>query len=373
MIPARRIKALLGVALGLALVLLLACTPSHNQSTFDTAGPVAEKQLVLFLIIFWVAVVVFVVVGGILLYAVIRFRRRAGQDEIPVQTHGNTALEVGWTIAPAVVLAVIAVPTLYYIFDIADLPADEDALVVNVTGHQWWWEFGYPEQELVSERLVTANELHVPVNTDVKLNLRSDDVIHSFWIPKLAGKVDVVPSNVNPMKFKSEEIGTFFGLCAEFCGVAHSHMRFRVIVESEEDFKAWVATYHELAKRPAPTGDSPAAKGAALFPALGCTLCHTVNGPTPEGLNESLMKAFTAGSGAFPGPNLTNLGSRETMAAGLIDLNRDNVMKWIRSPDEVKEGNRMEELASLYTDPELNKQLTEANILALAEYLLSLK
>ena len=373
MISAWRNRTLFAMALGLALLLLLACTPSHNQSTFDTAGPVAEQQLELFIIIFWAAVFVFVLVGGIMLYAVVRYRRRPGRDEMPVQTHGNTPLEVGWTIAPVVVLVVIAVPTLIAIFEIADLPADKDALVVNVTGHQWWWEFGYPDQELVSGDLVTANELHVPVDTDVKLNLRSDDVIHSFWIPKLAGKVDVVPSNVNRMQFKSEKTGNFFAQCAEFCGVAHAHMRFRVIVESETDFKAWVAKYHELAKRPAPTGDSPAAKGAALFPALGCTLCHTINGPTPEGLNASLMGAFRAGSGAFPGPNLTNIATRGTMAAGFIDLDRDNLMRWIRSPDKVKEGNHMEDLASIYTDTELNKQLTEVNILALAEYLLSLK
>ena len=362
------------LALGLSAVvvlILMACTPSHNQSTFDPAGPVAAKQLDLFNIIFWAAVFVFIVVGGALLYTVIRFRRRAGQTGIPVQTHGNTPLEIGWTIAPAIVLLVVAVPTVVYIFDIAKEPPP-DALEVNVTGHQWWWEFEYPEQNVV-----TANELHVPVDVPVKLNLRSDDVIHSFWVPKLAGKQDVIPTNVNPMQFTAEAsyIDTlpaiFYGQCAEFCGVAHAHMRFRVVVESQEDFDGWVANYHELASRPVPTGDTQEAKGYLAFASRGCLLCHKTDGPASAEIRQSLKDAFERGELRFPAPNLTNFGGRTTMAAGMMELNRENIIKWLRDPDDVKPGNRMAELANVYIDPDA--RLSDEEISALAAYLLSLK
>ena len=353
-----------------AILLLLSCTPSHPQSTFDVAGPVAEKQRTLFYIIFWAAVFVFILVEGALVYTVIRFRRKRGRVIMPAQTHGNTPLEIGWTIAPAVVLAVIAVPTIIYIFDIAETPA-ADALVVNVTGHQWWWEFEYPEQNVV-----TANELYVPVDRAVKLNLRSDDVIHSFWIPKLAGKVDVVPANVNPMWFMAESLyidtlpATFFGQCAEFCGVSHANMRFRVIVDTQEGFDAWVSKYHEIAARPPPTAVS-AAKGFQLFASRGCLLCHTASGPASAEVRQSLRESFERGDLRFPAPNLTNVATRTTLAAGILEMNRSNLKRWLRDPDEVKPGNRMAQLANVYVDPDAS--LTEEEIRALVSYLLSLK
>ncbi len=356
---------LLAAVLSLAAVLLLiSCTPSHDQSTFDAAGPVAAKQRDLFYIIFWVALAIFFIVGGILLYTVIRFRRRRGQEGMPPQTHGNTPLEIGWTIAPTIVLIAIAVPTLIYIFDIAE-PPGPGALEINVTGHQWWWEFEYPEQNVV-----TANELHVPVDVPVKVNLRSDDVIHSFWIPKLAGKVDVIPKNVNPMKFTAERTGVFFGQCAEFCGVAHAHMRFRVVVEQQDEFDEWVANYHRLAERPPPS-TGLAAEGATLFLSRGCLLCHKADGPASPELRQSLAAAFERGELRFPAPNLTNFGTRRHMASGMIDLNRANLSDWLRDPDKIKPGNRMGELANVYTDPDA--KLTERDIEALSEYLLSLK
>jgi cytochrome c oxidase subunit 2 len=350
---------------------LMACTPSHNQSTFDPVGPVAEKQLDLFMIIFLAAVVVFIVVGGALIYTVIRFRRKEGQTAIPTQTHGNTPLEIGWTIAPAIVLLVVAVPTIIYIFDIAKEPPP-GALEVNVTGHQWWWEFEYPEQNVV-----TANELHIPVDVPVMLNLRSDDVIHSFWVPKLAGKRDVIPTHVNPLTFTASgsDIDTLpailFGQCAEFCGVAHAHMRFRVVVESQEDFDGWVANYHEIASRPAPTGETEEAKGFTAFASRGCLLCHKTDGPASAEIRQSLKDAFERGELRFPAPNLTNFGTRTTMAAGMMDLNRENLIKWLHDPDDVKPGNRMAELANVYIDPDA--RLSDEEISALAAYLLSLK
>ena len=204
------------------LLLSTACFPSDPLSTFDARGPVARAQLNLFVLIFWVAVVVFVVVNGILLYTAIKYRRKPGQ-ELPVQTHGNTRLEIAWTIAPAIILVFIAVPTITTIFETANTPPG-DVMEVKVTGHQWWWEFEYPDLGVV-----TANELHIPVGETVNLTLESDDVIHSFWVPKLAGKTDMIPGNTNTMWFSADDTGEYFGLCAEFCGTAHAQMRFRVI------------------------------------------------------------------------------------------------------------------------------------------------
>jgi cytochrome c oxidase subunit 2 len=329
---------------------------------------VAEKQRTLFYIIFWAAVFVFILVEGILVYTVLRYRRRAGQ-QLPSQTHGNTTLEIGWTIAPAIVLAVIAVPTMIYIFDIAKDPGP-DALVVNVTGHQWWWEFEYPQQNVV-----TANELHVPVDVPVKLNLKSDDVIHSFWVPKLAGKQDVVPNNDNSIWFKArkKDIDTFpavfYGQCAEFCGVAHANMRLRVIVHDsfEDTFDDWVTAYH-LPQRPA-VGE--AAEGAVLFASRGCLLCHKADGPAPAEVRQSLKEAFERGELRFPAPNLTKFATRSTFVGGTMELNRDNLVKWLADPDELKPGNRMAQLANVYRDP--GARLSREDVEKLASYLLSLE
>ena len=360
----KQVVALLTIA---SMLVLLSCNKSDPQSTFDAAGPIAAKQLELFWIIFWAAVVVFVIVEGILFYTVVRYARRRGDNRMPAQTHGNTPLEIGWTIAPAIILAVIAVPTVLYIFDI-DAEPTGDVLTINVTGHQWWWEFEYPE-----ENVITANELRVPVDRPVKLNLRSDDVIHSFWVPKLAGKVDVIPSNDNQMKFTASRIGEFYGQCAEFCGVAHAYMKLRVVVEEDAEFDAWVENYHELAARPMPTGDSEEAKGALVFASRGCLLCHTVSGPASEEARRSLKESFERGELRFPAPNLTNFGTRGTLAAGHLenDAGGVNLRAWLSDPNDIKEGNRMAELATVYTDPDA--ELSHLEISQLATYLLSLK
>ena len=318
--------SMLVLPLGLAVV-AAGCFPDHPQSTFEAAGPVAQEQLDLFYITFWVAVFVFVVVQGALLYAVFRFRRRAGSNEMPKQTHGNTRLEVAWTIAPTLLLAVIAVPTVATIFSTANAPEGE-VLNVTVTAHQWWWEFDYTDLGIS-----TANELHVPVGKNVDLKLESKDVIHSFWIPKLAGKVDVVPSNTNTMWFRADESGEFYGQCAEFCGTAHAQMRFRVFAQPQAEFDAWV---EGIRAEPA-EATGLAAQGADLFVNKGfagtlkgesvvgqrCAVCHTVEGQPIRG---------------DVGPNLTHVGSRKTLAAGIIDNNEENLRNWVRNPDEIKPG-----------------------------------
>ena len=338
-----------GMALLLAgVVFSAACTPSHPQSTFDTSGPVARSQLTLFYWIFWAAVFVFITVGGALLYEVIRFRRRPG-DPDPEQIHGNTPIEIGWTLVPVVVLAVVAVPTVITIFDNANSP-DPDGLLVEVVGHQWWWEFNYPQLYLKA-----ANELHVPVDKVINIKLDSKDVLHSFWIPKLAGKVDVVPGNINKMWFLAEKVGLYNGQCAEFCGESHANMRFKVIAESQADFDAWVAAE----KGPGVVPVEPlAVQGMELFEGdAQCWSCHKIDG--------------SERAKGTKGPVLTHVASRRHIAAGLIDNSQANLRRWLSDPNEVKPGNIMARDAAVYNNPD--KALSEPDISALVAYLQSLK
>ena len=349
----RRSIRYLGVALLVLFVAVLAgCTPEHSQSTFDTPGPVAESQLILFYWIFWAALFVFVVVVGALLYIVIRYRRRPGSAD-PPQIHGHTRLEIGWTILPAVVLAVVAVPTVITIFDNAQhFP---NAMTVDVVAHQWWWEFHYAHPDDPNAKVVTANELHIPVGEIVNVTLDSKDVIHSFWIPKLAGKVDLVPNNLNTMWIQADELGEYRGQCAEFCGVAHANMRFRVIAESKPDFDAWLAGQARPASEPV---DPLALEGRDLFVGRAlCNSCHTVAGERR--------------ARGTKGPNLTHLASRRHIAAGLLENTQANLRRWLEDPDAVKPGNIMAEEALIYTEPA--RRLTEPEISALVSYLQTLK
>jgi cytochrome c oxidase subunit 2 len=338
----------------LSVVILASFTPEDPQSTFDTVGPVARSQLVLFYWIFWAAVLVWVAMTGVILYIVIRFRRRPG-DVDPEQTHGNTRLEIGWTVMPAIVLAVVAVPTVSAIFYNANSP-DPDALTIEVVASQWWWEFKYPHPTEAGEKLVTANEMHMPEGEVVNIRLESRDVLHSFWIPKIAGKVDMVPNSVNTMWIQADEAGEFHGQCAEFCGEAHARMRFRVVVEPRLEFDEWLAAQAEPAAVPAP--ESLAEQGQALFEGnqAQCWACHTV-------LGSSKSKGKV-------GPNLTHLASRGHIAAGTLENTAENLRKWMRDNCEVKRGNIMCRDAKVYNDPE--RRLSDQDISALVAYLESL-
>jgi len=329
------------------LLLVAGCTPDDPQSTFDAKGPVAQRQLDLFMLAFWAAMFFFVTVGGALLYTVIRFRRKPGQG-IPPQMHGNMKLEIGWTIVPAIALVVLAVPTMIGEFYISNPPEGEQ-LQVNVTAYQWWWKIEYPDSGVV-----TANELHIPVGTTVTLDLTSTDVLHSFWVPKLAGKMDIFPGKTTTLWFAADEPGEYYGQCAEFCGESHAWMRFRVIADTPEDFEIWEAS--QLADAPTPVTPEET-EGARLFLNKGCIACHTVSG--------------VAGAAGIRGPDLTHLGSRTTVAAGIMDLNEDNLREWLTDPDGVKPGNIMSNEAPVYTNPDL--ALSAGEIDGLVAYLQSLK
>ncbi len=356
-----------------ALLLLVACDADALQSTFGTAGPVAEKQLLLFNVLLWVMVVVFVLVEGALLYSLIRFRRRPG-DALPSQVHGHTALEITWTIIPTVLILALGIWSVVTLFELEPPPVSANTLEVTVTGHQWWWEFEYQDADGAGKLINTANELRVPVGRPVNLLLNSDDVIHSFWVPKLAGKVDVVPTRNNRMWFQGDEIGTFYGQCAEFCGIAHALMKFRVQVLSDADYMAWVDSYGQPPGTSEPM--SPLAQqGQQIFQGTGgCLVCHTVNGSDDSAATAGRMLGFLGGGPIFPGPNLSDLATRTTIGAGLLDLNRENLRTWLNNPDDVKPGTHMAELALIYQkNSDGSTSLSPSEVSALIEYLLSLK
>lgn len=238
-------------------LLLVACGNQElPQNTLDPEGPVARKLDNLIDPVFVVAGLVFVLVQGLVLYSALRFRRRS-DDEAPRQVHGNAKLELGWTVAPALILLVVSVATVGTIADINRRAEGADVVNVNVIGHQWWWEFEYP-----GRGVVTANELHIPAGRPVALKLTSEDVIHSFWPPKLAGKLDVIPGRENFMTVEADEPGTYFGQCAEFCGLSHADMGLRVVAHTSGDFDEWVRTNAAPAERP---NEGEAGEGAALF------------------------------------------------------------------------------------------------------------
>ncbi|MBM3946152.1 MAG: cytochrome c oxidase subunit II [SAR202 cluster bacterium] len=323
---------------------LFGSDPNTHQSTWDPRGPVARLQLDLFWWIFWAAVFVYIVVEIALVYAIFRFRRRPG-DGMPTQTHGNTRLEIAWTIAPSVILAIIAVPTVSALWKVLTLPNEGVRLEVNAVAHQWWWEFNYP-----SLGIKTANELHIPQDTVAVIHLESKDVIHSLWVPKLGGKIDMVPGRKNMLWLQGDEPGVFYGHCAEFCGEAHSLMRFRAVVHTQADFDAWVAAQRLPAAAP-PAGQ--AATGRDIFMGKGaCIGCHTVRGTNAQ---------------SPIGPDLTHVGSRLTIAAGILDNNHNNLVKWLANPEGIKPGNLMATVIGS------NIKFTPDELNALATYLESLK
>jgi cytochrome c oxidase subunit 2 len=348
-IAALRHRPIRSLALLLALAAVAGCsaeqypqTALHPLSDFARIGDSVQDQT------FYWAVGVFVLVEGALLYAIFRFRGRPDDAE-PRQIHGNTAIEIVWTLIPALILAAIAVPTVKGIFRTNAFPEGE-AVHVQVVGHQWWWEFRYPDL-----KVTTANELHIPVGKTVEIREISNDVVHSFWPPRFAGKRDVFPGRETRMWFKAEAEGLYPGQCAEFCGIQHARMAFHIRAQSPGDFDAWIK--HMQSKGPTPppkataaAGDSlrtavagarvqqkgdtaaasPAgsdplyAQGEKLFTAKGCIGCHS-------------LQAYEAPTGLV-GPNLANVGARSYIAAGWLKNSDENLERWIRNAQAVKVG-----------------------------------
>lgn len=317
--------------------------PVHAiPNMFDPVSPPAEGIRSLSFLVMGIAAGIFVVVTAVLFYCVWRFRARDGDDVEPPQVYGSNQIEWSWTIVPVLIVLVLFLATARTINELQASDVPPEALRVTIVGHQWWWEIKYPDLGVV-----TANELHLPVSRDgarkpAYLRLESADVIHSFWIPQLSGKTDVVPNRQNLMWMEPNATGVFLGQCAEFCGTQHAKMLLRVVVHEPGEFDAWVAAQ----KQPAAVADAAAA-GRSVFQSTACINCHTVNG--------------TNANGRF-GPDLTHLMSRTTIASGAALNTPENLRAWVDSPDHFKPGVLMP--AMKLDDGDLDK---------LTAYLLTLK
>jgi len=355
-----------------------------HQSTIFVDGPVARSQNTVFFTTVWVTLVIFILVGGVLAYATLKFKARSSTDEHaepPPQSHGNPLIEIGLIAASVLALVIIAIPTLKSIWYTNDVPAEEkakgNAYEITATGYQWWFKFEYPSVLINGAgALVTANELVIPANQPVRINVRTTDVIHSFWVPKLGGKVDMIPNRANYLWLQADQPGYFWGQCAEYCGDSHAVMRFRVIALGPKEFNEWLdsqlAAARSVAPRTAATAAPKAqfaslrkpdsfktneagitdkfevnpieawrakqfpekdedaariAQGRQLFQAKTCMNCHTVRGHGAMGVTA---------------PDLTHFGARTTLAAGLLENNTEQLHRWIHNPGAVKPGNKMQ-------------------------------
>lgn len=265
---------------------------------------------------------IFLVVFSLLVYVIVKFRSRpvtAARE--PAQVYGSTQIELAWTIIPVLIVVVLFVATARVIHAVQDAPQPATAVEVTVIGHQFWWEYRYP-----ALGIVTANELHIPVSPvdqprPTFMRLLSADTDHSFWIPQLAGKTDLIPNRINTMWMDPHRTGVFVGQCAQYCGIQHAKMLQRVSVDSAEDFDAWVRAQQQPAVR-----DDAVAGGRRVFETTACINCHAVGG--------------TPANGRF-GPDLTHLMSRATIASGAAANTTDNLRLWLENPDAIKPGSLM--------------------------------
>ena len=309
-VMSRRLSAL---AVVMAVTLSACATGDLKQNSLDPEGPIARQLDRLWDPVFAIAAVIFFLVEFMCIFVVLKYRAKS-DDDAPKQVHGNARLEIAWTIAPAVLLAVIGVFTVATIFDINARAEGNDTVSVDVIGHQWWFEYRYSDLDIT-----TANELVIPVGKRVELRMTGADVVHSFWPPKLAGKVDVVPGRTNFMQLEAEEAGTYWGQCAEYCGLSHGYMRLKVVAHDEAGWSEWVETNQADAATPT---DADALAGQELIVTKGCGGCHTIDG--------------LEGAAAQVGPNLTHLYSRSTFAGSSFDLNERNLREWLRDPPAMK-------------------------------------
>lgn len=314
-----------GIGLLISLVMLLAgCSGDPSLSALDPKGSAGKIQLNL---IYWslaLMTVVFVVVITIYIYVLIRYRKRKGQDRMPEQVHGSTKLEVIWTVIPIAALIALAIPTVRYTFDLAKEPPAKDTVIIDVTGHQYWWEFHYPQYGIT-----TAQEAHIPVGKKTLFRIHGKDVLHSFWVPALGGKVDVVPGRVNTLILDAEEARVYQGKCAELCGAGHALMDFKVFADKKADFDTWV----QKMKEPAAVSTSAESNGEKIF-RQNCLSCHA--GTNPQ----------------YKGPNLNKFATRSTIA-GVLTHNEQNLKIWLNNPQAVKPGTYMPKIDYLNKD-ELN-------------------
>ena len=305
-------------AIAIAVVMLAGCGdstgPNNKQSALRPAGPYARKILNLTEPFFWIAVIIGLGVVAGTLYVGLRFREKPGEERAPKQVHGNAVLEISWTVIPALILAIMAVPTVATIFSLAKKPVGPNVVHITVTARQWWWEMSYTDQ---GNELETANEMHIPVGAPVSLTLQTptcsptpcynNGVIHSFWIPALNGKKDVVPGRRQFLKLEADKPGVYLGQCAEYCGLSHADMRMRVIAQTPADYQLWVRSQQR--QRTSET----ALQAAVNNKTYACSSCHSFKAKVP----------------GVVAPNLANLADRTAFAGDIYLTNYDNLWKWV--------------------------------------------
>lgn len=290
---------------------------------FDPAGTPAHSIFSLSMLVLSITASIFLIVGGLLLYALIRFRHRStDSDREPPQIYGSDQIELAWTVIPILIVVMLFLSTARVILGTERISKPTSALDVTVIGHQFWWEYRYPKFGVV-----TANELHVPTSdpgnpTPTYLKMSSADVSHSFWVPRLAGKMDLIPNRVNTMWIDPEQPGLYLGQCAQYCGTQHAKMLLRVYAQTPEDFAAWIKQQQKSASQDL-SSNTAAVEGQTVFLHNACINCHTVAG--------------TIATGRF-GPDLTHLASRDTLASGPIQNTPENLKNWISDPNSMKPG-----------------------------------
>jgi cytochrome c oxidase subunit 2 len=329
--------------LGASACFALGGNPPEIPNIFKPQSTPADEILRLSLLVLSVTGIIFVIVFGLLAYAVAKYRRRPGDDgSEPPQVYGSNQVELAWTVIPVLIVLILFLATARVVHSIQDAPKPANAIEVVAIGHQFWWEFRYP-----ALGVVTANELHLPVSdpahpTPAFLTLLSADTDHSFWVPKLAGKTDLIPNRTNTMWIDPHQVGMYLGQCAQYCGTQHAKMLLRVYVEPREQFDAWVRTQTSAAQ----VSDT-VSQGRRIFETTACVNCHAISG--------------TIANGRF-GPDLTHLMSRQTIASGAALNTPENLRLWIQNPEELKPGSLMPAM-----------KLNERDLTALTDYLETLR
>ena len=303
-----------------------ATSTSNSTSIFSPASTPADSIFGLSLLVLVVTGVIFLIVGSLLVYSAVNFRKRTNDDgREPPQVYGSNQLELAWTVIPVLIVFVLFLTSARVIHEVQDAPRPPGTIEVTVVGHQFWWEFRYPQYGFVA-----TNEMHVPVSdpkqpTPTFLKLLSADTDHSFWVPRLAGKTDLIPNHPNSMWIDPHETGVYLGQCAQYCGTQHAKMLLRVYVEPRADFDRWVEAQRQAVPANIPL-DTSAAEGRRVFETTACINCHVVAG--------------TVANGRF-GPDLTHLMSRDTLASGAAPNTPENLRLWIENPDAIKPGSLM--------------------------------
>jgi cytochrome c oxidase subunit 2 len=322
---------------------LAADSHSSPTSIFSPASTPARSVAHLSAFVLAITGIIFVVVFTLLVYSIIKFRGRAGDaGREPAQVYGSTQIELAWTVIPILIVLVLFLATARVLHAVQDAPQPPSAIEVTAVGHQYWWEFRYPKLGVV-----TANELHIPVSdpanpTPTFLTLLSSDTDHSFWIPELAGKTDLIPNHPNRMWMDPQRTGIFLGQCAQYCGVQHAKMLLRVSVDSPAEFADWVRGQQQSAVQ-----DASVETGRRVFESNACMNCHAVAG--------------TPANGRF-GPDLTHLMTRTTIASGAAKNTPENLRLWVQNPNAIKPGSLMPAM-----------QLNDADLDAVVRYMETLR